>query len=267
MGDLDALAGTFRIFDIDVDPDVGNFTKAEIQKLRAGGKNRVLSYMNVGSCEDFRSYWDKVPSGFVSCKSNTKAHRGLYDGYPDETWMNLGDLDYQKLIVELVAQRLVDQGVDGFYLDNMEMVEHGTATKNGPCDASCSQGGLDLVRKLRERFPDKLIVMQNATSDVTRLGTTGGVPFASLLDGIAHEEVYAPEYDSGAEEELLAWKQMALSVNGRPFWIATEDYVGSCSATAAAKKVYDKSKAKGFSPYATNESAGQTGGVCVWSFL
>src|SRR5260370_35880977 len=103
--------------------------------------------------------------------------------------MNLGNADYQKLIVEFVAPRLVAQGVDGFFLDNLEIVEHGTATSNGPCDATCAQGGLDLVGKLRAAFPDRLIVMQNATSDFTRLGQTGGVAFPSLLDGISHEEV------------------------------------------------------------------------------
>src|SRR5947208_2151913 len=106
--------------------------------------------------------------------------------------MNVGNADYQKLMVDFVAARLAAMGVDGFFLDNLEIVEHGTATTNGPCDAACAQGGLDLVRKLRERFPELLIVMQNATSDVTRLGTTGGVAFPSLLDGISHEEVYAP---------------------------------------------------------------------------
>src|SRR5258708_27649758 len=106
--------------------------------------------------------------------------------------MNRGHADYQRLMVEHVAQRLADMGVDGFFLDNLELVEHGTATTNGPCDAACSQGGLDLVRKLRERFPDLLIVMQNATSDVTRLGKTGGLDYPSLPRGILPEEGYPP---------------------------------------------------------------------------
>lgn len=262
MGDLAKVAATFRILNIDADD---NFTNAQIATLKNGGKNRVISYLNVGSCETYRSYWTTVPSGFVSCKANTKAQRGLYDGYPDETWMDLGDADYQKLIVEHVAARLAAHGVDGFFLDNMEMVEHGTSTTNGPCSATCKQGGLDLVRKLREKFPGLLIVMQNATSDVTRLGTTGGLAFPSLLDGISHEEVYAPTFDSSAETELRAWRDMKLTPGGRAFFIATEDYVGSCAATAKAKAAYDKSRANTFSPYATDASGGQKV-VCYWGF-
>ena len=266
LGDLDKVARTFRVINIDADPGLGNFSAAQIKKLRAGGKNRVISYLNIGSMESFRDYWSRVPAGFVSGKANKTAHRGTYSGYPNETWMDLGNADYQKLIVEYVAPRLVAQGVDGFYLDNMEMVEHGTKTKNGPCSDACSQGGLDLVRRLREKFPRHLIVMQNATSDVTRRGVSGGVSFPTLLDGIAHEEVYAPRRDREAERELKAWQKMNLKPGGKRFWIATEDYVGSCSEKAAAQKVYKDSAAQGFSPYVTDASSGQQG-ICYWSFL
>ena len=263
--DLNRAASTYRIMDIDLDPGTGNFTAANVAALKNNGQNKVLSYLNLGSCEHWRDYWNSVPSGFVSCSANKAAQAGSYDGYSDETWMNVGNADYQNLILNYVAPRLVAQGADGFYLDNLEIVEHGTSTSNGPCDASCSQGGLDLVRKLRQKYPNLLIVMQNATSNVTRTGTTGGVPFASLLDGVAHEEVYKPTYDSGAEQELLNWKSMNLAPGGHPFWIATVDYVGSCSNTADASSAYTSSRSHGFSPYVSDASAGQ-GTVCYWGF-
>ncbi|WP_232438927.1 endo alpha-1,4 polygalactosaminidase [Burkholderia ubonensis] len=261
--DLNRAATTYRVMDIDLDPGVGNFTAAQVATLKNNGQNKVLSYLNLGSCEHWRDYWNSAPSGFVSCGANTAAQRGAYQGYSDETWMNVGNADYQNLILNYVAPRLVAQGADGFYLDNMEIVEHGTSTSNGPCDASCSQGGLDLVRKLRQKYPKLLIVMQNATSDVTRLGTTGGVKYASLLDGVAHEEVYKPSYDQGAEQELLNWKSMNLAPGGHPFWIATVDYVGSCTNTADASSAYTSARSHGFSPYVSDASAGQ-GTVCYW---
>ncbi len=265
MGGLDKAAQTFRIFNIDADPGTGNFTPEQITQLKANGKNRVLSYLNLGSMESSRTYWTQVPLGFVSGKANTTAHLGPYAGYPDETWMDLSNAEYQHLIVDFVAPRLVAQGIDGFYLDNLELVEHGPQDQNGPCSPACRQGGLDLVRRLREKYPNLLIVMQNSTSDVTRLGTTGGVAFPSLLDGIAHEEVYAPKPDDAALQELKKWQAMKLRPGGQPLWIATEDYVGSCANSDAARKVYAASRAEGFSPYATDASAGQQG-VCYWPF-
>ena len=265
IGDLGKVARTFRIINVDLDPDVGNFTPAQVAQLKNGGTNRVISYLNVGSAETFRSYWSKVPAGFVAARDNKAAQVGAYDGYPDETWMDVGNADYQKLIVDYVAPRLVAQGADGFFLDNLELVEHGPKDKNGACSATCRQGGLDLVRKLREKYPKLLIVMQNATSDITRLGVTGGVAYPTLLDGISHEEVYAPDPDKNSEKELLAWKKLDLKPGGRAFWIATEDYVGKASNVAKAREVYAKSRANGFSPYAADES-GKQQKVFYWNF-
>ena len=265
MGDLNKAAQTFLIINIDTDPGVGNFTPAQITQLKAGGRNRVISYLNVGAAESFRTYWTQVPAGFVSGKDNAAAHLGAYAGYPDETWMNLGNADYQHLIVDYVAARLVAQGIDGLFLDNLELVEHGPTDVNGPCDAGCRQGGLDLVRKLREKYPTLLLVMQNATGDVTRLGTTGGIPFPSLLDGISHEEVYTPQKDRQSEQELRAWQGLRLTPGGRPFWIGTEDYVGDCANTGAAQAAYIASRGQGFSPYATDDSAKQET-LCYWEF-
>jgi cysteinyl-tRNA synthetase len=265
MGDLSRAARTYRILNIDADPGAKNFTDAQIQALKNGGKNRVISYLNLGSCERFRTYWSSAPDGFVSCGANEAARRGGYEGYADEVWMDLSDERYQKLILGYVAPRLAARGVDGFYLDNLEMVEHSQTTKNGRCSAACRQGGLDLVRKLREAFPDKLLVMQNATSDVTRTGTTGGIAFPTLLDGIAHEEVFEPKRDAEALAQLLRWKGMAITTKqGRPFWIGVEDYVGSCSNHAAAREVFEASRSHDFSACVTDTSGGQKV-VCYWS--
>ncbi|APR87849.1 hypothetical protein A7982_13198 [Minicystis rosea] len=262
--DLAKVSDTFRIINIDVDPDTDNFTDAQIQTLRKGGQNRVISYMNVGACEQYRSYWDVDPPGHKSCQS-TGALTTEYGGYPDERWANLGNADYRDLIVDYVAPRLAARGIDGFFLDNMEVVEHGANAGEGPCDAACSQGGLDLVWELRQRFPDKLIVMQNASSDVTRLGTTHGVPFPSLLDGVSHEEVYSNGGDAESRSEMLAWVGMKLMVGTRPFWLACEEYVGACAAAQKpdADDLYAKATSDGLNAYVTDESGMQIG-PCFW---
>jgi cysteinyl-tRNA synthetase len=258
------VAMTFRVINIDADPEGGNLSDAELQTLRANGQNRVLSYLNLGSCEMSRSYYSSDPAGHKSCKSSGGLTTA-YDGYPDEMWANLSNPDYQDLMVNYVAARLVERGVDGFYLDNLEVVEHGANNRNGPCDSQCSQGGLDLVWQLRQKFPDKLIVMQNASSDVTRRGMTHGMAFPALLDGVSHEEVYSNGGDSDALDEMLAWRDMQLTVNGHPFWLAVEEYVGACSSAkkADADMIAAKAKADGLSAYVTDESGSQNA-PCFW---
>ena len=104
---------------------------------------------NIGACEHHRGYWSHAPPGFVPCEKNRAAQLGAYEGYPDEVWMDPSHPDYQKLMVEHAAARLAARGIDGFYLDNLELLEHDPHAKNGPCSDKCKQGGLDLVRKLR----------------------------------------------------------------------------------------------------------------------
>jgi len=264
-GDLERLAATFRLINIDADPDSGNFTPAQIGTLKAGGRNTVLSYLNIGSCERSRRYFTRAPAGLVPCGRNRAAQLGQYPGFPDEVWMNPANPDYQRLILEHVAPRLAATGIDGFFLDNLEIVEHGPRGKGtgAPCDKACVSGALTLVARLRRAFPNLAFVMQNATGPTTRDAVVGGVPFPHLIDGISREEVYAPRYDREAEAELLAWKRLGLSVGGNPFSITTLDYVGSCRERDRARAAYQRSRAHGFSPYATISSANQDR-VCDW---
>jgi cysteinyl-tRNA synthetase len=262
--DLVKTASTFHVINIDADPDTGNFTPAEIATLRAQGKNVVLSYMNVGACEDYRSYWSTKPQGFESCQSSG-ALTTAYGGYPNEKWANLSNAAYRALIVDYVAPRLFARGVDGIFMDNLEVVEHGANAAEGPCDAACAQGGLDLVWALRQRFPDKLIVMQNATGTVTRSGVTHGVGYPTLLDGISHEEVYSNGGDAQSRAEMLAWKALGLKPGGRAFWLAVEEYVGACnpSKKAAAQTLEAQARGDGLEPYVTDAS-GQQITPCFW---
>ncbi|MFL5305792.1 MAG: endo alpha-1,4 polygalactosaminidase [Polyangia bacterium] len=264
MGDLDGVAATFRLINIDADPDTGNFSPRQIRELKAGGRNTVISYLNIGSCERTRQYWKRAPAGLLPCATNRAAQIAPYRGFPDEVWMNPSNPEYQRLILEHVAPRLAATGVDGFFLDNLEIVEHGAsgAGTGAPCDRACVTGTLALVARLRRAFPGLVLVMQNATSATTREAVVGGVPFPRILDGVSHEEVYAPRYDRSAESELLAWAAAAPR-NGARFSITTLDYLGNCRDRQRAERVYSRSRAKGFSPYVTISSANQDK-VCDW---
>ena len=262
LGDLATVASTFRILDLDADPGLGSLSAAQIAVLKAGGKNRVISYLNVGAAESWRTYWTTAPAGLLPAGQNKKAHLGPYAGYPTETWMDLADPDYQKLIVEHVAPRLIAQGVDGFFFDNFELVEHTATEPNGPARAGTRQGGLDLIWQLRQKYRDALFVTNNATADATRTGTTHGVAFATLLDGVVRESALAPTPSTYATAELSKWAAMGLRPGGRPFWVGTLDFGAD---PARVQATYAASRALGFSPYVADASAGLQG-VFYWGF-
>lgn len=279
LGDLEALARRYRVFDVDADPDAGNFTRAQLATLRAGGRNRVLSYLNLGSVETWRTYWAQAPAGLVSARANRAARIGPYGGYPDEYWMDPADPAWRRLVLEHVAPRLVAQGVDGFYFDNLELLSHGAAADDGPCGPACAQAGLDLVAALRAKYPDLLFVLQNGAGPATREGRTGGARFAELLDGVAHESVftqpsetedaddavYRVETDEAVLADLRAWKALGLTPGGRPFWLASLEYVNTCDNVRDARTVRSLGAAEGFSVYAADKSAGLTT-LCDWGF-
>ncbi len=65
---------------------------------------------------------------------------------------------------------------------------------------------------------------------------------------------------------MLAWKALGLTVNGRPFWLAVEDYVGACAAAkaGAAAALRARATSDGLSSYVTDASAKQQK-PCCWS--
>jgi cysteinyl-tRNA synthetase len=263
--DLAQAASTFKVFVIDADPGLGPaFSAVQIATLKAGGA-RVLSYLNLGSCETFRTYWNTVPAGFVSCGANTAAQLGFYSGESDEYWMNPANADYQNLLVNYVAPRLAAAGVDGFMLDNFEIVGHAPSASDGPCNAACSQGGLDLVARLRSNYPNLSIVLNNAPTTAIN-GTAAGVAFPTLVDGVFAEEVFSSSGsgDSGLVQQLQAWSNLGQNLGHSDFFVGTLDYETNCTDSAAAQTDWTKSQQAGFSPSIATKALNQ---VCWWTFL
>lgn len=262
--DINQLASSFNVIVIDADPGTGtpNFTPAQITALKAHGA-KVLSYLNVGACETWRTYWTTVPTGFVSCGANQAAQLGQYSGYSNEYWMNVGNADYQNLIVNYVAPRLAATGVDGFMLDNFEIVGHDANAAQGPCDASCKQGGLDLVAQLRTEFPNAPIVLNAAPTSALN-GSSGGLSFPMLVDGNFAEQVFLPSLDSSLLQTLQTWKSTEAQLPRSTFFTGSLDYVSSCSATSTAQSGWNASIAAGLSPSIATSALNQ---VCWWPFL
>lgn len=270
LGNLQAVAAKYRVFNVDADPGLGNFSAAEIATLKAGGRNRVLSYLNLGSAENFRDYWSKAPAGLTPAGANRGAQLGGYHGYADEVWMNPANPQWRALVLDHIIPRLLAQGVDGFYLDNLELLSHGARDRNGPLPAGAAQAGLDLVREIRERYPKVLIVLQNGTGPVTRQGVTGGRPFAELLDGVAHESLFAQpsdeddarratyrlETDREALAEMRAWRAMNLQPGGRPLHLSAQEYLGPSPSPQAVARLRAQAQAEGFAFHLGDRSAG-----------
>ncbi len=239
-GNLDKLS-QFSLIDLDAD----NYSAADIANLKSSGST-VVSYLNIGSCETFRSYWNQCAPYSI----------GSYQGWPGEYWMDASNPGWRDLVVNTLAPRLFAKGVEGLYLDNIELFQQ------FPGRPDISAGIVDIVYRLRAKYPDKIIIAQNGL-DI--FGDTGpdGRQFWQYLDAEAHEEVnstYDPYRAVNVSDsnslinDLAGWKARGLP-------IYTLDYSGGDSSLAAYD--YQRSLANGFHPYAASKNLDV---VYFWSF-
>jgi cysteinyl-tRNA synthetase len=97
------------------------FTAEEIKQLQTkanGAKRLVLAYINIGSAENFRYYWDG--NWIVGDPSWIKKK---YEGYRDEFYVEFWNPEWQKIIYgnnNSYMKKILDAKFDGAYLDNVE---------------------------------------------------------------------------------------------------------------------------------------------------
>ena len=86
------------------------FNKDDIKKLHEKNK-KIYAYLNIGSLENYRPYYDKF-------KDKTL---GAYENWKDEYWMDVSDKEWQNLIVDELGKNIADKGFDGFFIDNCDV--------------------------------------------------------------------------------------------------------------------------------------------------
>ena len=92
-----------------VSVELDEFSHTNIERLSKKGVH-FLAYLNVGSLESYRDYYDEYES--LTFKD--------YDNWPDERWIDVTNISWQNNIVSL-AQRFKNDGAFGVYLDNVDV--------------------------------------------------------------------------------------------------------------------------------------------------
>ena len=89
--------------------DAQLFSKKDIAYLKNKGCT-VYSYLNIGSLEKFRSYYDAY----------RKWTLGSYENWEEERWMNVSESAWQRFLISLEEQ-LLEKEIDGFFVDNCDV--------------------------------------------------------------------------------------------------------------------------------------------------
>lgn len=93
--------------------DAETYTADDIARIKAIGVKQVFSYLNVGSLEEFRSFYSDYENITL----------GDYEGRTDEKWVDVSNTAWQNFLKQRISA-LTAKGVDGFYLDNIDVYEH-----------------------------------------------------------------------------------------------------------------------------------------------
>lgn len=89
--------------------ELDEFTHTNIQRIIDRGQN-IFAYLNIGSLENYRDYYDEYES--YTFKD--------YDNWPDERWIDVRNSSWQDLMVN-TATRFKSEGIFGIYLDNVDV--------------------------------------------------------------------------------------------------------------------------------------------------
>ena len=148
--------------------DLQEFTKEDINKLHSKGI-KVYSYLNIGSVEEYRSYFKKFK----------KIYLGTYENWEDERWVDVSKQSFQNFIINELEPKLRSKGADGYFIDNCNVYANFKKAKiyNGLKNIlqNIHQNGLEILINGGDEFVKKAI-KENS--------------YSSLFDGVNQEEVF-----------------------------------------------------------------------------
>lgn len=90
--------------------DAQYLSAEEILEMQDRGQE-VYSYLNIGSLETFRSYYEEYE------------HLTLrpYSNWEEEEWVDVTNKDWQNFIKDTLVEELLEKGIDGFWVDNVDV--------------------------------------------------------------------------------------------------------------------------------------------------
>lgn len=157
--------------------DAAYFAATDVDALHAAGQT-VYTYLNVGSLEDFRPYYD----AFVDLTL------APYEHWAGERWMDVSDAAWQTYLCDTLAQDYLDKGVDGFFIDNCDVYYL------YPTEAIFD--GLTAVLR-RLMATGKAVIINGGDMYVTAYADRYGT-IADIMTGVNQESVFSRiDFDRG----------------------------------------------------------------------
>jgi len=146
-------------------------TRGQVAAVKARGTT-VLAYLSVGTIEKWRSWYPRLR------QFRLKA----WDDWEGEWFADTSRPGFRSRITRIARKRILRKGVDGLFLDNVDMVEQGRHARQ-------RKGMEKLVRKLDRTVGGRQLWAQNGARGVLRGYPKQNVkPLVRYLDGWNRED-------------------------------------------------------------------------------
>ena len=151
--------------------------KEDIEMLKKAGVWTV-GYVTIGEDDQLNKGDGKGPGGYASYYMDAD-----WDGKPDMNvnwnsyYVNAGSPLWQDIIINKRVKEVIEKGCDGIFMDTVDTVDIYPETK---------QGMIDLIRKIREKYPEIKIVQNRGFGVLEET--------AEYIDAIMYED-FSIDYD------------------------------------------------------------------------
>lgn len=132
-----------------VSVELDEFGDSNIERLNSKGVN-FLAYLNIGSLETYRDYYDDYES--YTFKD--------YDNWPDERWIDVSNSNWQDFVVNTLAKGFKDRNAYGVYLDNVDV--YSIAKEDGLNYSAYAEGIKNILKGVTDLG---LFVMMNGGAE------------------------------------------------------------------------------------------------------
>ncbi|MDT3700467.1 MAG: endo alpha-1,4 polygalactosaminidase [Thermincola sp.] len=149
--------------------DAGYFSQKDIDFLHQNNV-KVYSYLNIGSIESFRPYYNEFQDITL----------GDYENWPDEKWLDVSSNRWSHYVINVLAKDLTDKGVDGFFIDNTDVYSIYPEDK-------IYDGILTILKGLKQNYDKKIIL--NSGFDFLDKALSENVDIFAIVQGVTRESV------------------------------------------------------------------------------
>lgn len=215
-------------------------------------KTKYIGYLSLGEINKNRSYSEAITKDTI-----VEANPDWPDAYRvdprSETW--------QKLLLYKMIPEILKKGYDGLFLDTIDTASY-LEEKDAQKFKGAKQAMMELVKKIRKRFPTILIYPNNGLEFLENYG--------AQIDGVVVEDLYGlyntaknkietpPPQETSAREKLLS---AFLKQHAKPVLNIIYEVTPLSDSSSAAKEAIDRSEIKGYDWYLTTVDLMQIGFV------